>query len=235
MRLNKYVAHCGVCSRRKAAELVKNGEIKLNGEVHDNPATMVEEGDTVEYLGKIIKPEKNKIYLLLNKPKNTVTTLNDEKGRRTVMDVVANKVSERIYPVGRLDRETLGLLLLTNDGDLAKKLSHPSHEVKKVYHVELDKPVTPDHFEMIKNGLDLEDGHAPVDSLHYVPKKDRCNVEIGIHIGRNRIVRRIFEHLGYRVVKLDRTVYAGLTKKDLPRGWSRFLTEKEVIMLKHFV
>ena len=235
MRLNKYIAHSGVCSRRKAADLVKSGQIKVNGEVEINPAIEVQDDDVVEYNGKTLKPELRKVYLLLNKPKNVVTTLSDEKGRRTVMDLVKNKVKERIYPVGRLDRATTGLLLLTNDGDLAKKLSHPSHNIKKYYHVVLDKDVTTQHIDAIRQGLTLEDGHASVDAADYIKGKGKNEVGLEIHIGKNRIVRRIFEHLGYRVVRLDRTYYAGLTKKDLPRGWSRPLTKQEVIMLKHFV
>lgn len=234
MRLNKYVAHCGITSRRKAAELVKSGKVSVNGIVEDNPAYVVQENDEVSYQGEVIHPEEKKIYLLLNKPKNTVTTLSDEKGRRTVMDVIRQKVKERIYPVGRLDRETVGLLLLTNDGDLAKKLSHPSHEIEKVYRVCLDRNISFQDLAKIRNGLTLEDGFTPVDAVNYVQGEDQNVVDIKIHIGRNRIVRRIFDHLGYTVEKLDRTHYAGLTKKDLPRGWSRHLTEKEIIMLKHF-
>lgn len=234
MRLNKYIAHSGVCSRRKAADLVKEGKIKVNGKVEDNPAYVVQDGDQVVYKGKTLQPEKNKVYLLLNKPKNTITTLSDEKGRRTVMDIIGKKVEERIFPVGRLDRMTTGLLLLTNDGDLAKKLSHPSHKVKKYYHVITDKPVSEKDIEAIRKGLTLEDGFAPVDAVGYIKNKDQTEVGIEIHIGKNRIVRRIFEHLGYQVIKLDRTYYGGLTKKDLPRGRFRHLTEKEVIMLKHF-
>ena len=234
MRLNKYIAHSGVCSRRKAAELVKAGKIKVNGKVERNPAIEIKESDKVSYNGKILKPEAKKIYLLLNKPKNVVTTLSDEKGRRTVMDVIRNKVKERIYPVGRLDRATTGLLLLTNDGDLAKKLSHPSHKVKKYYHVVLDKEVSESDMNKIRQGLELEDGTAMVDAAAYIKDKGKTEVGLEVHIGKNRIVRRIFEHLGYKVIKLDRTYYAGLTKKDLPRGWSRHLTEQEVIMLKHF-
>lgn len=235
MRLNKYVAHSGVCSRRKAADLVKSGKIRLNGRVESNPAYVVKEDDVVEYEGKVLKPEERKVYLLLNKPKNTVTTLDDEKGRKTVMDLVGKKVKERIYPVGRLDRATTGLILLTNDGDLAKKLSHPSHEVKKAYHIILDKDVSESDLEKIRNELVLEDGPVPVDGVDYVKNGGKNEIGIQIHIGRNRIVRRIFEHLGYRVIHLDRTYYAGLTKKDLKRGWSRFLTKQEILMLKHFV
>ncbi|NNF34944.1 MAG: rRNA pseudouridine synthase [Saprospiraceae bacterium] len=235
MRLNKFIAHSGVCSRRKAADLVKAGEIEVNGKVEINPAVEVSSEDVVTYKGKVLKPEQRKVYILLNKPKNTVTTLKDEKGRRTVMDILRNKVKERIYPVGRLDRATTGLLLLTNDGDLAKKLSHPSHKVKKYYHVVLDKDVSEEHLEQIKKGLQLEDGLAIVDEADYIKGKGKAEVGLEIHIGKNRIVRRIFEHLGYRVIKLDRTYYAGLTKKDLPRGWHRLLTKQEVIMLKHFI
>ena len=234
MRLNKYIAHAGVCSRRKAADLVKEGKIKVNGMTEENPSYMVQPSDQVEYLGKILKPETNKVYLLLNKPKNYVTTVSDEKGRKTVMDLVAKKVKERIFPVGRLDRATTGLLLLTNDGDLAKKLSHPSHEVIKCYQVTTDKDVSEKHIHEIRQGLTLDDGLAPVDGVDYVKGEEKNVIGIKLHIGRNRIVRRIFESLGYHVVKLDRTFYAGLTKKDLPRGWSRHLTDKEVIMLKHF-
>jgi len=235
MRLNKFIAHAGVCSRRKAADLVKAGEIKVNGEVEKNPAIEVGSEDVVTYQDKVLKPEQRKVYILLNKPKNTVTTLKDEKGRRTVMDILRNKVKERIYPVGRLDRATTGLLLLTNDGDLAKKLSHPSHKVKKYYHVVLDKDVSEEHLGQIKKGLQLEDGLTIVDEADYIKGRGKAEVGLEIHIGKNRIVRRIFEHLGYSVIKLDRTYYAGLTKKDLPRGWHRHLTKQEVIMLKHFI
>jgi 23S rRNA pseudouridine2605 synthase len=234
MRLNKYIAHCGISSRRKAAEYIQDGLVTVNGKVVNEIGRRVMEGDQVTFRNKIVKPEINKVYLLLNKPKDFVTTLSDEKGRKTVMDIVGKKIKERIYPVGRLDRATLGLLLLTNDGDLAKKLSHPSHGVSKVYQVVLDKPVSEEHLKMIRNGLILEDGPTPVDGINYIQNAPKTNVGIEIHIGRNRIVRRIFEHLDYRVKKLDRTIYAGLTKKDLPRGRFRHLTEKEVIMLKHF-
>lgn len=234
MKLNKYVAHCGITSRRKAAELVKKGEVTVNGAIQDNPAYEVQDDDVVLYKGEEINLEEKKVYLLLNKPKNTVTTLSDEQGRRTVMDVVGDKVKERIYPVGRLDKATLGLLLLTNDGQLAKKLSHPSHEVKKVYQVTLNEEITEKQLDQIREGLTLEDGFAPVDAVNYVNGEPKTVVAIELHIGRNRIVRRIFSYLGFEVIHLDRIYYAGLTKKDLPRGWSRHLTEKEVIMLKHF-
>lgn len=234
MRLNKYIAHCGVCARRAAAELVKTGQIEVNGAVALNPSYMVVPNDKVVYEGKVLKIEENLVYLLMNKPKNTVTTLNDEHDRRTVMDIIGDKVKERIYPVGRLDRQTTGLLLLTNDGKLATTLAHPSHEVSKYYQVTTDKPVTAAHIQEIAKGLTLEDGLAPVDDVNYVKGEGENVVSIGIHIGRNRIVRRIFAHLGYEVIKLDRVYYAGLTKKDLPRGWFRHLTDREVVMLKHF-
>ena len=234
MRLNKYIAHCGVCSRRQAADQVKNGLVTVNGEKVLEPWIIVGEKDQVTYKGKMIRPENEKVYILMNKPKNVITTSSDERGRKTVLDIIGNKVKERIYPVGRLDRDTTGLLLLTNDGSLAKKLSHPSHQVQKVYHVYLDKIVTKNDLQLIADGLELEDGLAPVDLVSYVNNREKSEVMIEIHIGRNRIVRRIFEHLGYQVKKLDRIYFAGLTKKDLPRGYFRHLKEKELIMLKHF-
>ena len=233
-RLNKYIAHSGVCSRRKAAELIKNGEIQVNGEVNKDPSYFVKEGDTVSYQGKKLRLERKKIYILMNKPKNVVTTTSDERGRKTVMEILENKVKERVYPVGRLDRNTTGLLLITNDGDLATKLSHPKHGVRKRYHVILDKPVEEQHLEQIKKGLTLDDGKAVVDDIDWIIGSDNSEIGIEIHIGKNRIVRRIFEHLGYHVEKLDRVYYGGLTKKDLPRGWFRHLKPKEIIMLKHF-
>jgi 23S rRNA pseudouridine2605 synthase len=233
MRLNKFIAHCGICARRQAAEHVKNGDVTVNGALEKSPGYLVQESDEVTFKSKPIKLEARKVYLLMNKPKNTITSLSDEKGRPTVMDIVGEGVKERIFPVGRLDRMTTGLLLLTNDGDLAKKLSHPSHEVAKFYVATLDKKLTKKHLEEIENGLVLEDGPAPVVSVGYAEgKKDVIGIEL--HIGRNRIVRRIFAHLGYEVVKLDRTYYAGLTKKDIGRGKFRHLTKQEVIMLKHF-
>lgn len=233
MRLNKYISHCGVCSRRNAAELVKSGKIKVNDEVEKNPAILVQEGDKVEYDGRILKLEEKLVYVLMNKPKGIVTTLSDEQGRRTVMDMIADKVQERIYPVGRLDMYTTGLLLLTNDGDLAHKLSHPSNNVTKVYQVTLQDPLDQRDFQKIKDGFDLEDGPFKIDKISIL---DDENLELGIeiHSGKNRIIRRIFEHLDHHVKVLDRVYYAGLTKKDLPRGWTRFLTEAEIIKLKHF-
>jgi 23S rRNA pseudouridine2605 synthase len=234
VRLNKFVASSGVCSRRKAAELVKAGKIKVNGEVKLEPFYLVQDFDKVEYNGRILQQETKKVYLLMNKPKNTITSLSDEKGRKTVMDLIKQDIPERIFPVGRLDFPTTGLLLITNDGDLAKKLAHPSHKVKKFYEVHLDKEINPQDLNKIRAGLELEDGLAPVLGVDYVRGKTKREVGIEIHIGRNRIVRRIFAHLGYTVEKLDRTYYAGLTKKDLPRGRYRHLSKQEVIMLKHF-
>lgn len=234
VRLNKFVASAGVCSRRKAADLVKAGKVKVNGKVVKEPFYLVQDFDEVVYNDKVLKQETNKVYLLMNKPKNTITSLSDEKGRKTVMDLIKKDIPERIFPVGRLDFPTTGLLLITNDGDLAKKLAHPSHKVKKFYEVNLDKDITPQDLDKIRKGLTLEDGFAPVIGVDFVRGKTKRDVGIEIHIGRNRIVRRIFAHLGYTVEKLDRTYYAGLTKKDLPRGRYRNLKKQEIIMLKHF-
>lgn len=231
IRLNKYIANAGVCSRREADTLIAEGHIRVNGEVVTEMGTQVKRSDRVTYQGKTLNPEEL-VYVLLNKPKDFITTTDDPQERRTVMQLVAKAASERIYPVGRLDRNTTGLLLLTNDGDLAKKLTHPSHEVKKLYQVDIDKPITDEDFFSIQEGLILEDGPAKVDEIGIVDNR-RTSLGIQIHIGRNRIVRRIFEHLGYEVIRLDRVMYAGLTKKDLPRGHWRHLTPKEVIQLKH--
>ncbi len=234
MRLNKYVAHCGICSRRQAADLVKAGKVRVNGAVVKEPFYQIQKDDKIEYDGNIIQPEGRTIYLLMNKPKNVITTLSDERGRTTVMDIIGKEVSERIFPVGRLDRDTTGLLVFTNDGQLAQKLAHPSKKVQKIYQVFLDKPVTKKHLEQIAEGPELEDGKAIVNKVFYTDEKDQQDVTIEIHMGKNRIVRRIFEHFGYKVKRLDRIYYGGLTKKDLPRGQFRFLSEREVIMLKHF-
>ncbi len=233
-RLNKYVANAGIASRRKADELIKEGNVSVNEEVVLEMGYRVQPDDVVRFKGEIIKPETNKVYILLNKPKNTITTANDPQGRKTVLDIVDKACSERVFPVGRLDRYTTGLLLITNDGDLAKKLSHPSHKVKKIYHVSLSQPVTLAHLNSIARGLELEDGKALVDKVGYLDGKKK-EIGIELHIGKNRIVRRIFAHLGYEVLRLDRVYYGGLTKKDLPRGKYRFLGKQEVIMLKHFV
>jgi len=231
IRLNKYVANAGVCSRREADELIAKGLIKVNGKVITEMGYQVKPSDKVSYQGKILSREKL-VYILLNKPKNCITTTDDPEERTTVMEIVKDACEERIYPVGRLDRNTTGLLLLTNDGDLAKKLSHPSSNIKKVYQVTLDKPITEEDFLAIEKGLELEDGFIKPDALALLTPN---TLGIELHSGRNRIVRRIFEHLGYQVEKLDRTMYAGLTKKDLPRGKWRFLTQKEVIMLKYLL
>jgi 23S rRNA pseudouridine2605 synthase len=236
IRLNKYVANSGVSSRRKADELIKQGFVKVNGEVIKEMGHRVKTTDIIEFKDDVIEIQTKMVYFLLNKPKNVITTVSDDKDRKTVMDIMQNVCEERIYPVGRLDRNTTGLLLLTNDGDLAKKLSHPSYDVKKIYHVILDKPLEEADFEKIKAGLELEDGLAPVDKLDYEEgDRARKGLVITIHIGRNRIVRRIFAHLGYSVEKLDRIYYGGLTKKNLSRGFSRPLNKQEVIMLKHFI
>ncbi len=233
-RLNKFVAKAGICSRRKADEFIKQGFVKVNDTVVKEMGYRVKPEDVIKFKDKVIEAETNMVYVLMNKPKNYVTTVKDERGRKTVMDIVQGVCKERIYPVGRLDRATTGLLLMTNDGDLAQKLSHPSHGVKKIYHVTLEKAVTNKHLDLIRAGLTLEDGKAVVDKVNHLQGRDKREVGIEIHIGKNRIVRRIFEHLGYEVKKLDRVYYGGLTKKDLQRGWHRFLTEREVIMLKHF-
>ncbi|MDQ4139724.1 MAG: pseudouridine synthase [Bacteroidota bacterium] len=233
IRLNRYIANAGVCSRREADALIAAGEIKVNGEVVTEMGYVVKPEDTVQYGKKRLNREKM-VYVLLNKPKDFITTTDDPEGRKTVMNLVANASKERIFPVGRLDRNTTGLLLFTNDGELAQKLTHPSHQNSKIYQVELDKPITKEDFEKIEAGLELEDGKAEVDELALLGDTGKF-LGIKIHIGKNRIVRRIFEHLGYEVVSLDRVQYAGLTKKDLPRGKWRFLTEKEVIRLKYFL
>ncbi|GAB3524261.1 pseudouridine synthase [Emticicia fontis] len=233
IRLNRYISNAGIASRRDADELIASGQITVNGKEITEMGYKVKPNDVVKYGKKILNREKM-VYLLLNKPKDFITTTEDPNERKTVMDLVANACEERIYPVGRLDRNTTGLLLLTNDGELAEKLSHPSNEIRKIYQVELDKPITTEHFEAIKNGVELEDGLIKPDDLGLVTP-DAEVVGIEIHSGKNRIVRRIFEHFGYEVMKLDRTTYAGLNKKDLPRSKWRFLTEKEVIRLKYMI
>jgi 23S rRNA pseudouridine2605 synthase len=234
MPLNKYIAHCGICSRRDAVELIKKGKVKVNSLVEVNPAVKVTEADFVIYENNRIFPQRNMVYYLLNKPKNYITTTEDPEERNTVLDLFKGIDTTRLYPVGRLDRNTTGLLLMTNDGELAQRLSHPKYNIKKVYQVTLDKPLTKKDFDRIAEGLTLEDGPAPVDEIAFVNPKDKKVIGIQIHIGRNRIVRRIFEHLQYKVTALDRVVYAGLTKKNIPRGTYRLLDEKEIIYLKHF-
>jgi len=230
VRLNRYIANSGICSRRDADALIANGDISVNGNVVTEMGYKVRPTDVIKYGNRVLNPEKM-IYVLLNKPKDYITTTEDPDDRRTVMELVAGATPYRIYPVGRLDRNTTGLLLLTNDGELAEKLTHPSNEIRKIYQAELDKPITEEHFEAIQKGVELEDGFIKPDDLGLVTP-DAQVIGIEIHSGRNRIVRRIFEHFDYEVTKLDRTSYAGLTKKDLPRGSWRYLDEKEVIRLK---
>lgn len=234
MPLNKYIAHAGVAARREAAELVKKGLVKVNGQVVTEPGHKVSAKDDIRVNGKKVFLAKNLVYILLNKPKDYITTTDDPQGRKTVLDIISQATHERVYPVGRLDRNTSGVLLLTNDGELAQKLTHPSNEIKKVYHVTLNKPLDKNHFDAILKGIVLEDGPAHVDVLAYADSKDKTQIGVEIHSGRNRIVRRIFEHMGYDVKNLDRVVFAGLTKKNVDRGKWRFLTEKEVRDLKHF-
>jgi len=234
MPLNKYIAHSGICSRRDAADLVKKGEVTVNGEKVIEPGHKVKETDLVKVGGKKITPSREAVYILLNKPKDFLTTTEDPQGRKTVLDLIRSATTERVYPIGRLDRNTSGVLLFTNDGDLAQTLSHPKNEVKKIYEVKLDKPLTVHDFEKISSGITLEDGFIQPDALAYADSKDKTIIGIEIHSGRNRIVRRIFEQLGYDVKGLDRVMYAGLTKKNVQRGKWRLLTEREVRILKHF-
>ena len=232
--LNKYIAHSGVCSRRDAADLIKLGKVTVNGKLVTEPGTKVMPSDTVKVNGKKVTISHNFVYILLNKPKDYITTTDDPQGRKTVLQLIRQATTERVFPVGRLDRNTSGVLLLTNDGDLAQKLAHPSHEIKKIYHVVLDKPLTKADFDKIIGGsIVLEDGPAQVDVLAYADPKDKTQIGLEIHSGRNRIVRRIFEHLGYDVRGLDRVMYAGLTKKNVQRGKWRLLTEKEIRILKY--
>ncbi len=232
MPLNKYLAHSGVCSRRDAANLVREGKVKVNDVLVLDPGHKVLPADVVTMGDKKLTIQKGMVYILLNKPKDYITTNEDPQGRKTVMDLVEGADAERLFPVGRLDRNTSGLLLITNDGDLTQKLAHPAYNIKKVYHVTLDKPLTKADSEKIIAGLELEDGIAQVDALAFLEAKNELGIEI--HSGKNRIVRRIFESLGYVVEKLDRMMYAGLTKKNLPRGKWRYLNEREIILLKHF-
>lgn len=230
IRLNKFLANSGVCSRREADDFIQAGVVRVNGQVVTELGTKVMRTDSVLFHDQLITPEK-KVYVLLNKPKDTVTTSDDPQNRKTVMDLVKDACKERIYPVGRLDRNTTGVLLLTNDGELASKLTHPQYLKKKIYHVFLDKNVSAADMHQIAEGIELEDGPIKADAIEYADEKDKKQVGIEIHSGRNRIVRRIFEHLGYKVMKLDRVYFAGLTKKNVRRGDWRFLTEAEVNML----
>ena len=233
MPLNKFIAHSGICSRRDAAELVKAGKVTVNGQNITEPGHKVSDKDDIKVNGKRLQIRRNLVYILLNKPKDFITTTEDPQGRKTVLDIIRNATPERVYPIGRLDRNTTGVLLLTNDGELAQKLSHPSYEIKKIYEVRLDKPLVKKDFDTLINGITLEDGFIAPDTLAYADPKDKSVIGIEIHSGRNRIVRRIFEHLGYDVRNLDRVMYANLTKKNVERGKWRFLTEKEVRLLKY--
>ncbi len=233
MPLNKFIAHCGVTSRRDAVELIKEGKVTVNKKVITEPAFKVNEKDDVFFNGKKLFVTKNLVYILLNKPKDYITTTDDPQNRKTVLQLTKNATDQRIYPIGRLDRNTSGVLLLTNDGELTQELTHPSFNVKKVYEVKLDKPLTKADFEKILNGVKLEDGEIFADALAYADSKDKSIIGIELHSGRNRIVRRIFEHLGYDVKGLDRVMYANLTKKNVERGKWRYLGEKEIRALKY--
>ena len=231
IRLNKYIANSGICSRREADELILAGVVMVNGKVVTELGTKITPSDKVQYDNQTIRNERH-VYVLLNKPKGYITTTDDPFDRKTVMTLVADACKERIYPVGRLDRNTTGLLLLTNDGEMAKKLTHPRHRVRKIYHVELDKAITKNDMITIAKGVELDDGPAVVDEIAYAEGGSKKEVGVELHSGKNRIVRRIFESMGYEVVRLDRVLFAGLTKKDLPRGHWRLLTEQEVNYLK---
>jgi 23S rRNA pseudouridine2605 synthase len=231
IRLNKYIASTGVCSRREADELIAAGLVSINGKLITELGVKVSPGDIVKYNGETLKEEK-KVYILMNKPKDYVTTVEDPHAKKTVLELVKGACKERVYPVGRLDRNTTGVLLLTNDGDITKRLTHPKFEKLKIYHVHLNKNIKLRDMEKISTGITLEDGFIKADSVSYADPVDKSQVGIEIHSGRNHIVRRIFEHLEYEVVKLDRVYFAGLTKKNLPRGEWRFLSEKEINMLK---
>ena len=238
MRINQYIAHSGICSRREADQLIKDGRVTINGKPIESLAQLIGEKDLVKVDGKKIEPER-KVYILLNKPKDYITTTDDEKDRKTVLDLVKPHIVNpiyknlRFYPVGSLDRNTSGLLLLTNDGELTQSLTHPKFNIEKIYIATLDKKLLPADMEAIMKGVELEDGIMQVDEVAFPDTMDKTKVGIAIHSGKNRIVRRIFEHLGYEVRQLDRIVYAGLTKKDLPRGKWRFLEIHEVNMLKN--
>lgn len=231
IRLNKYIANAGICSRREADELIKAGAVTVNGQVVTELGTKIKPTDSVRYGGEKIKSER-KVYVVMNKPRDYITTVEDPHAKKTVMELFRNRIKERIYPVGRLDRTTTGVLLFTNDGDLAKRLMHPKYKKKKIYHVYLDKTLKNSDFQSLLDGVELEDGPIAVDSLSFVDPEDKKQVGLEIHSGRNRIVRRMFEHLGYKVMRLDRVYFAGLTKQKLRRGQWRYLTDKEVARLK---
>lgn len=230
MRLNRFIAHSGICSRRDADKYITAGLVSVNGKIVTELGVKVKMSDEIRFDGKKLNAEK-KVYLLLNKPKDYVTTTEDPYAKQTVMELIKNACDERIYPVGRLDKSTTGVLLFTNDGDLSDRLTHPSNNVKKIYQVSLDKPLTKNHLLQIADGVELEDGMIAADAISYIDSLSKNEIGIEIHSGRNRIVRRIFEHLGYRVRKLDRVFFAGLTKKNIPRGKWRFLSQKEVQFL----
>jgi 23S rRNA pseudouridine2605 synthase len=231
MRLNKFIAHAGICSRREADGLISAGLVTLNGKVISELGTKVKESDDVRYNGERLGNER-KVYLLLNKPKDYITTVDDPHAKKTVMELIGKACKERIYPVGRLDKNTTGVLLFTNDGELTRKLTHPSFNKKKIYHVFLNKNLILSDLQKISAGVDLDDGFIQVDAIAYASKENKKEIGLEIHSGKNRVVRRIFEHLDYKVTKLDRVYFAGLTKKNLPRGRFRFLTDQEVQMLK---
>jgi 23S rRNA pseudouridine2605 synthase len=235
MPLNKYLAHCGISSRRKAVEFIEQGAVTVNGEVKMEPYYRILTGDVVTCEGNPVTIQERMVYVLLNKPKNVITTTDDDRGRATVLDIVDSSFPERLFPVGRLDRDTTGLILITNDGDLAQKLSHPSHQILKQYRVGLERPLSMADQALIEKGVELEDGIMEVNWIRFSEDHpDRDVVEVEITSGRNRIIRRLFEALGYDVRKLDRFYFAGLTKKDLPRGNFRELNQREIVMLKHF-
>lgn len=231
--LSKFVAQAGIASRRKVVDLIRQGLIKVNGAIIKEPGYKLQSDDRVTYHDQVLKVAKQKIYILINKPKDYITTVSDEKGRKTVMDIIKNAIGQRLYPVGRLDRNTTGLLILTNDGQFAQKLSHPRYEVQKTYAVTLNRILHKDDYEKIKEGFDLEDGFIKVDAIQYAARSPRSHIKVVLHSGKNRIVRRIFEHLGYEVVKLDRMEYAGLTKRGLLVGDWRYLTDDEVESLSN--
>lgn len=229
--LSKYLAQAGVASRRKVVDIIKSKVVTVNGVMINEPGFKVSSGDCVRINDTLIRSEE-KVYILLNKPKNCITTVSDDLGRRNVLDIIASEIKQRVYPVGRLDRDTTGLLVLTNDGEFALKLSHPRFEVEKIYHVQLNKPLTRADMQKILNGLQLEDGFIKVDAASYFYDRSKQNLMVALHSGKNRIVRRIFEHLGYEVKKLDRAGYAGLTKTRLEVGQWRHLTRNEISHLK---
>jgi 23S rRNA pseudouridine2605 synthase len=231
IRLNRYIANAGICSRREADDLIKKGLITVNGEKVTELGIKVHPKDVIRYKGEVVSREK-KVYILLNKPKDVISTVRDKHASRTVIDLVKRACPERVYPVGRLDKNTTGVLLLTNDGELTRQLTHPSYKKKKIYHVVLDKDVTKQHMVQIVEGIQLDEDYIEADAISYVNEENKTEIGIEIHSGQNRIVRRIFESLGYKIKKLDRVYFAGLTKKNLPRGKWRFLTPLEIANLK---